>query len=139
MIDVNTAVHIKPKILLVEDNETYRKIVKNTMNIFGLDVLEAENGMRALEIARATKPDLILTDVYMPVMDGLSRLVKLKKDEQLSSVPVIVVTIVQEELDQAVKAGAEEALLKSSFTPHQLIDVCKKYLTDLPPDPAPKA
>ncbi len=137
MIDITSPAVSKPKVLLVEDNDTYRKIVKNAMAIFGFDVMEAENGLRALEMVRAIKPDLILTDVYMPVMDGMSLLAEIKKDEKLMHVPVVMVTNVQEELENAVKAGAEEAVLKSSLTPHQLIDVCKKYLSSPPPEPTP--
>lgn len=118
----------KPKILLVEDNDTYRKVVKNAMSIFGFEVSEAANGAQALEMIRMAIPDIILADVYMPVMDGLSMLTQIKKDARLTNVPVVMVTNVQEELDTAVKAGAEEAVLKSSLTPHQLIDVCKKHL-----------
>ncbi len=118
----------KPKILLVEDNETFRKVVKRTMELSGFDIFEAENGLRGLEIARVNKPDLILVDIYMPVMDGMSMLSELKKDEILMKIPVVMVTNVQEELDNAVKAGAEEAILKSSLTPSQMVDVCKKYL-----------
>lgn len=119
---------VKPKIMLVEDNEIYRKLVKNAMMVSGLEVLEAENGLRGLEMARVTHPDLIIIDIYMPVMDGMTMLSELKKDAQLMKIPVVMVTNVQEELENAVKNGAEEALLKSSLTPRQLIDVCKKHL-----------
>ena len=64
----------KPKVLLVEDNDVYRKVIKNAMVLSGFDALEAENGLRGLEIARLEKPDLILADVYMPVMDGMMML-----------------------------------------------------------------
>jgi len=62
-------------------------------------------------------------------MDGMNMLGELKKDATLAHIPVVMVTNVQEELDGAVKGGAEEAVLKSSLTPHQLIDVCKKHLS----------
>lgn len=120
----------KQKVLLVEDNEVYRKLVKNAMMISGFEVLEAENGLRGLEMARVSKPDLVIVDIYMPVMDGMTMLAELKKDPILMKIPAVMVTNVQEELENAVKAGAEEALLKSSLTPHQLIDVCKKHLPD---------
>lgn len=121
-------VQTKPKILVVEDNETYRKIVKNALSIAGYEVLEAENGLRGLEIVRAEQPVLIMIDIYMPVMDGMTMLAELKKDEVLMKTPVVMVTNVQEELENAVKAGAEEAILKSSLTPTQIIDVFKKYV-----------
>lgn len=141
MINIADTSHssVKPKIMLVEDNEIYRKLVKNAMMVSGFEVLEAENGLRGLEMARVTHPDLIIVDIYMPVMDGMTMLAELKKDAQLMKIPVVMVTNVQEELENAVKNGAEEALLKSSLTPRQLIDVCKKHLSEqgqsVPPSP----
>ena len=129
MIDAIFSSEKKPKIMLVEDNEIYRKLVKNAMMVAGFEVLEAENGLRGLEAARVIHPDLIIIDIYMPVMDGMTMLSELKKDEALMKIPVVMVTNVQEELENAVKNGAEEALLKSSLTPRQLIDVCKKHLS----------
>lgn len=128
----------KPKILIVEDNETYRKIVKNALSVAGYQVLEAENGLRGLEIVRTEKPLLVMIDVYMPVMDGMAMLAELKKDAQLLKIPAVMVTNVQEELENAVKAGADEAILKSSLTPRQIIDVCKKYVP-LAGQPLPQA
>ena len=118
----------KPKILLVEDNETYRKVLKNVMMVSGFEVYEAENGQIGLELAKSQQPRLILTDIYMPVMDGMTMMAEIKKDPALSKIPIVMLTNVQEELDRAVKSGAEEAILKSSLTPHQVIDVAKKYL-----------
>ncbi len=118
----------KPVILLIDDNETYRKINKNVMLIEGFEVLEATNGREALTLMQTNPPDLILCDVYMPNMDGLSFLTELKKDPSLGKIPVVMVTNVQEELDKAVKVGAEEAVLKSSVTPKQIVEVCRKHL-----------
>lgn len=120
----------KFRILLVEDNDAYRKVVKKAMELEGYTVYEAENGLRGLEIVRAEKPDVVLCDVYMPVMDGMTMLKQFKQDQSLLGVPIVMLTNVQEELENAVKLGAEEALLKSSLTPHQLIEVCKKHLTN---------
>lgn len=120
----------KFRILLVEDNDAYRKVVKKAMELEGYTVYEAENGLRGLEIVRAEKPDVVLCDVYMPVMDGMTMLKQFKQDQTLLGVPIVMLTNVQEELENAVKLGAEEALLKSSLTPHQLIEVCKKHLSN---------
>lgn len=127
----DTTLKIKPpRILIVEDNEAYRNMIKNAMELTGFSVFAAENGVRGLEIARGEFPDLILLDVYMPQMDGMSMLAELKKDMSLTKIPVIMLTNVQEELEHAIERGAEEALLKSSFTPRQLIDVCQKHLNN---------
>jgi len=128
---------LKAKVLLVEDNETYRKVVKNAMQLEGLDYFEAENGQKALEKVKLNRPDLILCDISMPVMDGMTFLSEMKKDPQLSTIPIIMLTNYQEELENSVKNGAEEALLKSSLTPHQLIEVCRKYVFPETPNPTP--
>lgn len=119
----------KQKVLLVEDNETFRKVIKNAMMIEGFEVYEAENGQLGLEQALKNHPDLMVIDLYMPVMDGMKMLEAVKVSEDLKEIPVLMVTNVQEELENAVKHGAEEALLKTSLTPRQLIEVCRKHLT----------
>lgn len=118
----------KPRVLVVEDNEAYRNLVKSAMELAGFEVFDAENGLKGLDIVKVQHPQLVLLDVYMPVMDGMSMLAELKKDVELQKIPVIMLTNVQEELDHAVKTGAEEAILKSSLTPHQIVEACKKYL-----------
>ncbi len=118
----------KPKVLLVEDNETYRKVVKNAMQLDEFEYYEAENGQKALELVKALKPQIVLCDIAMPVMDGMTFLTEIKKDPELATIPIIMLTNYQEELENAVKAGAEEALLKSSLTPRQLIEVCRKHV-----------
>ena len=128
MNEENTAV--KPKVLLVEDNETFRKVIKNAMMIEGFEVYEAENGQLGLDAALKHHPDLMVIDLYMPVMDGMKMLGAIKANDILRAIPVLMVTNVQEELENAVKHGAEEALLKTSLTPRQLIEVCRKHLSD---------
>jgi CheY-like chemotaxis protein len=122
----------KPKVLLVEDNETYRKVVRNAMQLDGFEFHEAENGKKALEKLSILMPQVILCDISMPEMDGLTFLAKVKSDDKFKNIPIVMLTNFQEELDNSVKQGAEEALLKSSITPHQLIEVCRKYVTVLP-------
>jgi CheY-like chemotaxis protein len=132
---------IQPKVsnktvLLVEDNETYRKAVKLAMQTVGFTVLEAENGKVGLEQAQNHKPDMIVSDVNMPVMGGLDMLKAIKQDVNLQAIPFVMITNLQEEIEESVKLGADEALLKSSLTPHQVIDVCLSHLNEVN-NPAP--
>lgn len=127
-MDTNSLPVDKPKILLIDDNETYRKISKNAMEIEGFEVFEAGNGKEALDILKNNHPRVILTDIYMPEMSGMAFLQVIKNDPVFKTIPVIMITNVQEELDKAVTAGAEEAVLKSSITPKQMVEVCRKYL-----------
>ena len=83
----------KKQILIVEDNEINRMILSEILSD-EYQVLEAENGLEALHILRQNKDsiDIILLDVMMPVMDGYTFLDKMKEDDELSTVPVIVMT-----------------------------------------------
>lgn len=116
------------KVLVVEDNDTYRKVIVTAIRSGNFTVLEAENGLRGLELTRSEHPDLILLDIYMPEMDGMTMLTEIKRDKELASTRVVMLTNVQEELDHAVKNGADEAILKSSVTPPQIVELCQKYL-----------
>ncbi len=122
----------KRSVLLVEDNETYRKAVRLAMEVAGFTILEAENGKRGLELIKMQTPAIVLCDIHMPEMDGLALLSEVKKDPALSTVPIIMLTNIQEEIEHSVKAGADEAILKSSLTPHQVVDVCLKHLSETP-------
>lgn len=119
-----------PTILLAEDEETYRKVLKNAMEVAGFRVLEAGNGLEVLEILRHTLPDLMLVDILMPLKDGLSVLHDLKNDPAFAKIPVIMLTNVQEQLTRGVSEGAEESILKATVTPREVIAICQKYLPE---------
>ena len=88
----------KKKVLIVDDEPNVRrlsrKILRNTF-----DVVEAEDGRQAIEIANNQKPDVILMDMMMPRMDGLSACHAIKKDPTTKSIPVIMVTAIGFELN----------------------------------------
>ncbi len=80
------------KVLTVDDSKTVRIIVKKAFKPFDVEILEAANGVEGLAIAAKETPDLILLDVTMPVMDGVEMLTKLKSDNALKGIPVIMLT-----------------------------------------------
>ncbi len=80
------------KILTVDDSRTIRLIVGKTFRPYDCVVLEACNGEEGLAAAAREKPDLILLDVTMPVMDGVMMLTKLREDPELKATPVIMLT-----------------------------------------------
>ncbi|MGE0132305.1 MAG: response regulator [Blastocatellales bacterium] len=82
----------KPRILIAEDFEENRIALKLILQHSGFDVVEAEDGRQAVETARREKPDLILMDVTLPVMDGLQATREIRSDEEFKRLPIIIVS-----------------------------------------------
>jgi len=78
--------------LVVDDYQSMRVILKEHLQGFGFKVIEAENGMEGLERARENQPDMIFTDIVMPVMDGLELCQEAKSDASLVNVPIVVLS-----------------------------------------------
>jgi adenylate cyclase len=97
--------------LVIDDEETARDILRQTLMGEGFDVVTAENGRQGLQLARQVQPSLITLDVLMPDLDGWSALRDLKRDDDLSDIPVIMVTIVDEE-NRGYALGAAAYLTK---------------------------
>lgn len=120
----------RPKILVVEDEEDVRAMVSRILGTFG-DVSVAKDGKEALETLLATTatPDLIVTDLMMPHMDGLSLAKELKKHPQLARVPVVMLTAKSRPLDmvEGINAGARSYVTKP-FKADDLIAKVKKAL-----------
>jgi two-component system cell cycle response regulator DivK len=94
-------------VLLVEDNEVNRYLVRFVLEKGGFRVITAENGLEAIELARSHRPDLILMDIQMPVMDGYEATVRLKADAELQAIPVVALTAyaMPHEREQAMDTG----------------------------------
>ncbi len=95
-------------IMVVDDSKTVRSYHGSILKSMGLDVLEAENGMEALEKSLGAEVDLYLVDVNMPVMDGYSFIQDLRKQDNHKIVPVIMITTQAKDEDKvnAYKVGA---------------------------------
>jgi two-component system cell cycle response regulator len=102
------------KILTVDDSKTIRLIVGRAFKTFDCDVFEAANGVEGLAIATREKPDIIILDLTMPVMDGYEMLTKLKADPDLKSVPIIMLTAEagRENVLKIAKLGVRDYLIK---------------------------
>lgn len=94
-------------ILVVEDNEMNRDMLVRRLQKRSFQVLSASNGEVALEIARKAKPDVILMDMRMPIMDGWTAVKKLKEMPETQAIPVIGVSAngMQEDRTQALAVG----------------------------------
>ncbi|HEY0078860.1 MAG TPA: response regulator [Pyrinomonadaceae bacterium] len=81
-----------PKVLLVEDFEDTRQMMRQFLELGGCRVLEAANGREAIEVAERESPELILMDLNMPVLDGFTATVRIRENERLSRVPIVALT-----------------------------------------------
>lgn len=88
------------KILIVDDEEKIRYIVRRMLEGEGYEVLEAEGGKECLEILKSEKPDLILMDVMMPEMDGWEAALEVKKDESNKGIIISMLTVKSEDEDK---------------------------------------
>lgn len=113
----------KKTILLVEDDSFVTEIYETKIRKEGFEVVAVENGLKAVEILKNITPNLILLDIIMPYMDGLEVLKKVKSDERLKKIPVILLTNLseKEKIEEALGIGADDYLIKSHFTPSEVI------------------
>jgi PAS domain S-box-containing protein len=95
----------KINILVVEDSPTQAEQLKYLLEEHGYDVSTAGNGKDGLESARKSKPDLVVADILMPVMDGYTMAYEIKRDEALKKIPIILITSLMEKKDIVRKAS----------------------------------
>ena len=105
---------MKPKILTVDDSKTIRLVVTKALKPFDVDVLEASNGVEGVAVAMRERPDLILLDLTMPIMDGSECLAKLKSHADLKNTPVIMLTVEsgRDNIMKIARMGVRDYLVK---------------------------
>ena len=104
----------KQKILVVEDDESMREVFSSALEDMNCILLQAGNGVKAVEIALKEKPDLVLLDIMLPGMTGYQVCSKIRNSPEISSTPVIMVTgqNIQEAATKGLEVGAEDVLNK---------------------------
>ena len=119
------------KILLVEDNEFNRKIIRDLLAHYPYDLMEAHDGEAGIEAARREKPNLIIMDVQLPKMSGLDATRQIRAEPEIAKIPIIVVTSFALSGDdkKAMDAGAS-AYLAKPYSPRQLLEAIQKWLGD---------
>lgn len=105
---------MKKTILLVEDNERNRKLVRTILEFRGHAVVECEDGEAALSLAREHHPALILMDIQLPRLDGITALKRIRADPETAGIPVIAVTasVTPGERERVVAAGFDAYIAK---------------------------
>jgi two-component system cell cycle response regulator DivK len=119
------------RILLVEDNEFNRKIVRDLLAKQPYDLLEAHDGEAGVEAARRDKPDVIVMDVQLPKLSGLDATRAIRAEPETAKIPIIVVTSFALSGDdkKAMDAGAS-AYLAKPYSPRQLLDTIRRMAGD---------
>lgn len=121
-------------IMIVDDSEIIRGVLKRTLEMTGIpcrDVIEAVHGKDALNLLLTEVPDVILTDINMPEMNGVELITRIKSNDELNDIPVIVVstegseTRIQQLMDQGI-AG----YLRKPFTPESIREILTEVLGD---------
>jgi CheY-like chemotaxis protein len=119
------------RVLVIDDEPDVRWLLRLSLERVGHEVLLAEDGLRGVAMAQKQRPDAIVLDLMMPVMDGYGVLRALEKDERTARVPVVVLTAkaIPEEEDRATAAGAVRFLTKP-FDPNDLARELEALLTE---------
>lgn len=116
------------QVLIVEDEQLLNDAYARVLAAANIALLRAYNGKEALEILKDERPDIVLLDLRMPVMDGIEFLKKLKPKENLPDAKIIVFSNYddQHEIDQAFALGAMHYMLKAWATPDELIKLIRE-------------
>jgi CheY-like chemotaxis protein len=123
---------INVKILLVEDSKTIRKENEAALQNAGYDVICAEDGESALQMAQEQHPDLILLDMILPKMSGPEVLKHLKSEPATAEIPVVVLSGLSEKnREKLLEEGAEEYLEKNSLMPSRGINLLPNKLENV--------
>lgn len=114
----------KAKLLLVEDDVTLSKMYQKKFETEGYEVLAAYDGLEGLEKATKEKPDLVVLDIMLPKMDGLSVFKKMRGNPETFKTPVLLLTNFDQEdtVFECFKLGAVDYLLKASVTPKEVVE-----------------
>ena len=117
------------RILIVEDQEDNRTILRDLLGNAGYNVIEAVNGEDGVALAVALRPDLIVMDIQLPVMDGYDATRRIKSNTHLKSVPVIAVTSYALSGDEGkARAAGCDAYVAKPFSPRQLLAKIREFL-----------
>ena len=123
----------KGTVLLVEDQEGFRRIYQDVMNAEGYFVITAVDGEAGWEMAKEKKPDLVLLDLVLPKIDGFEVLRRIREDPETNKIPVIVFSAMgeQKDIQKAMEMGANDYTVKGFYTPRQILGKIKDVMTQV--------
>jgi two-component system cell cycle response regulator DivK len=120
---------MNPHILIVEDQEDNRRILRDLLSSAGFALIEATTGEEGVHLAAAHRPDLILMDVQMPVLDGHEATRRIKAQPDLRHIPIIIVTSYALSGDDAkARAAGADAYVAKPFSPRELLATIRRFV-----------
>ena len=117
-------------ILVVEDDKFLRELIVQRLNKEGYQTIEAIDGEEGVKKIKAEKPALVLLDLILPGIDGFEVLEQVKKDTEVASIPIIILSNLgqKDDVEKGFKLGAADYLIKAHFTPAEIISKVKAIL-----------
>jgi CheY-like chemotaxis protein len=117
------------RILVADDDPAGIKLMRDLLNNFGYTVIEAHDGKSAVEISKAERPELIVMDIRLPILDGLQAARLIKNDTQIKTTPVICCSAyaMKEDRKRALKGGCDFYITKP-FNINEFMEVVKQIL-----------
>jgi two-component system, cell cycle response regulator DivK len=120
---------MRKRILVVEDQEDNRRILRDLLTNAGYEIIEAENGEQALAVAARERPDLILMDIQLPLLDGYEVTRRIKADPALRAIPIIAITSYALSGDEnRARAAGCDAYVTKPYSPRALLAKIREYV-----------
>lgn len=125
---------MKYQVLLVEDSKAIQQMYRNKLMMEQFAVVTADNGMEAIKALSLSRPDIVLLDLMMPIMDGYKVLQVVKTDQKFKDIPVIVFSAKgqPDEVEKALNLGAADYIVKSITKPNEVIEKIRAVLARKP-------
>jgi DNA-binding response OmpR family regulator len=121
----------KGKILIIEDDASFRRVYRDMLETAGYHVLVAENGELGWDLAKAEKPDLIMLDLVLPGLHGFEILKYVRADAETKNIPVLITTALgeQDDIRKGLDLGASDYMVKGFFTPREILGKIRAVFT----------
>lgn len=118
------------KILIVDDNEFFAKVIKSELITHGYEVFIAYNGQEAVDFIKANTVDLILLDIIMPIKDGFETIQELKNNPNTKNIHIVVFSNLgqDEDIQKAMNMGAQSYIVKKDFSLREVIENIEKNI-----------
>ena len=118
------------RILIIEDDKFLRELIIQKLGNEGYEVVEAAEGEEGLRKMKEEKPDLVLLDLILPVIDGFEVLRRAKSEQDTASVPIIILSNLgqRDDVEKGIELGAVDYMIKAHFTPGEIVEKIKATL-----------